>query len=59
MVMWSAATVSRCRLIASRKLLFEVNGGLLMALLLALLMLVCIIQRLATGDRLMSFYRRA
>nr|WP_233341491.1 hypothetical protein [Escherichia coli] len=31
------------------------NGGLLMALLLALLMLVCIIQRLATGDRLMSF----
>ncbi|HAX7429537.1 TPA: hypothetical protein JTP53_004440 [Escherichia coli] len=38
-----------------QKATFEVNGGLLMALLLALLMLVCIIQRLATGDRLMSF----
>ncbi|RVR71878.1 hypothetical protein EOL28_22305, partial [Citrobacter freundii] len=38
-----------------QKATFEVNGGLLMGLLLALLMLVCIIQRVATGDRLMSF----
>lgn len=38
-----------------QKATFEVNGGLLMGLLLALLLLACIIQRVATGDRLMSF----
>ncbi|ENR9964052.1 hypothetical protein ACEXTD_003038 [Salmonella enterica] len=38
-----------------QKATFEVNGGLLMVLLLTLLLLVCIVQRVATGDRLMSF----
>ncbi|EFR0233332.1 hypothetical protein HZM05_002898 [Salmonella enterica] len=38
-----------------QKATFEVNGGLLMGLLLALLLLACIILRVETGDRLMSF----